>query len=113
MKGDEWIRTSHRAKLTTIDSDYDDQTTFDLQVSVTHNTGHASWGSISTQIIGDIHVDVTEINRHWNKRCYSHVDPHMKTVDGLHYEAQEEGDYMMAMNDIFQTEVWNRLIIYC
>ncbi|XP_060586574.1 uncharacterized protein LOC132742244 [Ruditapes philippinarum] len=63
--------------------------------------------SLSPQVqrVGAIHVDITDINRHWNKRCYSHVDPHMKTVDGVHYEAHREGDYMLFLNEKYQTEI--------
>ncbi|XP_053387193.1 uncharacterized protein LOC123542679 [Mercenaria mercenaria] len=104
-KGEEWTIKKHKAKLSTIDSDYDDKTAYDLKMSVTHSSGHASRRSISTEVVGAMHVDITEANRHWNKRCYSHVDPHMKTTDGKHYEAQKEGDYMMAWNKEFQTEI--------
>ncbi|XP_053387636.1 uncharacterized protein LOC123541916 isoform X2 [Mercenaria mercenaria] len=107
--GGEWASKKHRAKFSTIDSDYDDSNSFDLQMSVTHRNGDANRISISTEVlylvVGAIHVDITETNRHWNKRCYSHVDPHMKTTDGIYYEAQREGDYMMALNEEFQTEI--------
>ncbi|XP_060567989.1 von Willebrand factor D and EGF domain-containing protein-like [Ruditapes philippinarum] len=104
-KNEQWTSTTHRIMLTTADSTYDDATKFDLQVYVTDTTGHDKRRSVRSETIGTIHVKVTDNNRHRNKRCYSHVDPHMKTVDGLNYEAQEEGNYTLYRNIKYQTEV--------
>ncbi|XP_060574456.1 uncharacterized protein LOC132732110 [Ruditapes philippinarum] len=101
VKDEIWTKKKYTAQLSSIDSDYDDKTAFDLELVLTYN----SFDDPGPSVIGEIHVDITDINRHWSKRCYSHVDPHMKTVDGIHYEAQREGDYMLYLNEKFQTEV--------
>ncbi|XP_060561563.1 uncharacterized protein LOC132721299, partial [Ruditapes philippinarum] len=98
-KGEQWTSTTHRIMLTTADSTYDDATKFDLQVYVTDTPGHDKRRSVRSE------VRITDNYRHRNKRCYSHVDPHMRTVDGLYYEAQEEGNYTLYRNIKYQTEV--------
>ncbi|XP_060587375.1 von Willebrand factor D and EGF domain-containing protein-like [Ruditapes philippinarum] len=104
-KNEQWTSTTHRIMLTTADGTYDDATKFDLQVYVTDTTDHDKRRSVRSETIGAIHVTVTDNYRHRNKRCYSHVDPHMKTVDGLYYEAQREGNYTLYRNKKYQTEV--------
>ncbi|XP_060567990.1 von Willebrand factor D and EGF domain-containing protein-like, partial [Ruditapes philippinarum] len=100
-KDEQWTSTIHRHRimLTTADSTYDDAADFDLQVYVTDTTGHDKRRSVRAE------VSVTDNYRHWNMRCYSHVDPHMKTVDGLNYEAHKEGNYTLYRNMKYQTEV--------
>ncbi|XP_060602735.1 uncharacterized protein LOC132755828 [Ruditapes philippinarum] len=101
-KGEVWAKKEYRALFSTLDNNYDDRTDFDLLLLLTNN----SIGYIGEiHIVGAVHVVIVDIKRHWNKRCYSHVDPHMKTVDGIHYEAQKEGDYMLFLNEKYQTEI--------
>ncbi|XP_060587374.1 uncharacterized protein LOC132742889 [Ruditapes philippinarum] len=103
-KGEQWTTIIHKARITTVDSNYDDATNFDLHVRVTNRSGQDKQIPVLSKDIGVIHVKVTNSDRHRNKRCYSHVDPHMRTVDGLYYEAQREGDYMLYRNKDYQTE---------
>ncbi|XP_060579429.1 uncharacterized protein LOC132736335 [Ruditapes philippinarum] len=98
-KGEMWTKKMYTAQLSSIDNDYDDQTAFDLQIVLTYNS--VAGIPVTQSVVGEVHVEITDVKRHWNKRCYSHVDPHMKTVDGIHYEAQREGDYILYLNEKF------------
>ena len=49
-KDDQWTITTHRVMLTTIDSNYDDPETFDLQVYVPLNAEQDSLRSIKKEV---------------------------------------------------------------
>ncbi|XP_053387565.1 von Willebrand factor D and EGF domain-containing protein-like [Mercenaria mercenaria] len=106
--GEKWNENKkYRFRLSTIDHNYDDKLYFEMKLLVTMTTRQTPrvHSGRDTLLISTIQVVVTnsEVNR--NKRCYSHVDPHMRTADGRYYEQQREGDHMLYRNLAYQTEV--------
>ncbi|XP_053387563.1 uncharacterized protein LOC123542645 isoform X2 [Mercenaria mercenaria] len=101
--GEKWdANMKYRFRLSTIDHDYDDKLYFDMSLLVTKASGHTLQ---DTEIISTVQVTVTDSRLHWNKRCYSHNDPHMRTGDGRYYGHQIVGNYMMYRNKAYQSEV--------
>ncbi|XP_053389303.1 von Willebrand factor D and EGF domain-containing protein-like [Mercenaria mercenaria] len=50
----------------------------------------------------EVHTDMTLLK---NKLCYSHNDPHMGSFDGIRYENQNSGKFILYRNTKYQTQV--------
>ncbi|XP_060598147.1 uncharacterized protein LOC132751939, partial [Ruditapes philippinarum] len=90
-------------RIATVDKNYDDATKFDLRLQVGNN---ANLGLGQNYVVDNtVHVNVESTDSYQNRMCYSHVDPHMRTCDGNHYENQRPGFYMLFHHKESDVEV--------
>ncbi|XP_060602737.1 uncharacterized protein LOC132755831 [Ruditapes philippinarum] len=104
-------------KIVTSDIDYEDKSTFNLNLKFSGDMKHTFW---KNKILPDVRVVVIENEDYKDKVCYSHIDPHMRTADGYHYEQQQEGNFILYYNQQYNIEVqettkscWGRATCAC
>ncbi|XP_052799316.1 von Willebrand factor D and EGF domain-containing protein-like [Mya arenaria] len=91
-----------RFPIVTVDINYNDKSVFDIDLRFGSHTSPL-WHNY---VLPSVRVIVEDTDEHKNKLCYSHIDPHMKTSDGRHYEQQRNaGVYMMYINKAYDIEV--------
>ncbi|XP_045184975.2 von Willebrand factor D and EGF domain-containing protein-like [Mercenaria mercenaria] len=89
-------------RVSTVDHYYDDENKFSLRLQLGDNVNHPIWKGF---IQDEIPVRITGFYTYRNRLCYSHIDPHMKTADGIYYEQQRVGDFMLYHNTYYDIEV--------
>ncbi|XP_052798930.1 von Willebrand factor D and EGF domain-containing protein-like isoform X2 [Mya arenaria] len=91
-----------RFPIVTVDIDYNDKSVFDIDLRFGSHTS-ALWHNY---VLPSVRVIVEDTEEYKSKWCYSHIDPHMRTTDGRHYEQQSDaGVYMMYTNKAYDIEV--------
>ncbi|XP_060592666.1 von Willebrand factor D and EGF domain-containing protein-like [Ruditapes philippinarum] len=94
--------------IVTTDMNYGDKRVFNLLLQFPDNMGHAIWRNYNFPLIT---VIVSDNGEYKNKICYSHIDPHMRSADGVNYEQQRKNAqlypdvFMLYHNTIYGIEV--------
>ncbi|KAH3803304.1 hypothetical protein DPMN_157008 [Dreissena polymorpha] len=88
--------------IVTVDERYTDEISFQLDIRFPR-TKHGWW---SNYVLPSVKVIVDDDRAYEYRTCHSHIDPHMKTIDGLYYEQQHSaGAYMLYWNTFYDIEV--------
>ncbi|XP_060561686.1 von Willebrand factor D and EGF domain-containing protein-like [Ruditapes philippinarum] len=94
--------------IVTTDMNYDDKRLFYLLLQFPDTMGHAIWRNYKFPVIK---VIVSDNGEYKSKICYSHIDPHMRSADGVYYEQQTKngqpfpGVFMLYHNTKYGIEV--------
>ncbi|XP_060570056.1 uncharacterized protein LOC132728427 [Ruditapes philippinarum] len=94
--------------IITTDMNYDDERLYYLLLQFPNTMGHRIWRNYNFPVIK---VIVSDKGEYRNKICYSHIDPHMRSADGVYYEQQRKngqlfpGVFLLYNNTEYGIEV--------
>ncbi|XP_053394304.1 von Willebrand factor D and EGF domain-containing protein-like [Mercenaria mercenaria] len=101
------VGENYSYEVTTKDRNFADGHQFRLPLRLAGDL-HPIWRN---HRIKDIMIYVTDNDAYKYKQCYSHVDPHMQTVDGYHFDNQYEGEFILYRNIKYGIEVQEKTTV--